>query len=161
MHISLFFIFLFFYIWHLSVFACLLFWLTAPYSPLWGTEDEEIKDPFVQNPEPKCFRTYMIFQNWNMWPTLTFVSICSLFWLAAVYAPLWVLRTQKLKTHLLRTQSSQVLPLKPGERPYIDMYVTPTARDFFLDYFYPTGPFTCIFSETSPDFFLWLTLVPV
>ena len=27
-----------------------------------------------------------------------------------------------------------------------------TARDFFLAYFCPSGPFTCIFSKTSPDF---------
>ena len=41
---------------------------------------------------------------------------------------------------------------------------TLTARDFFLAYFYPSSPFTRIFSKTSPDFFLcwlWLTLVPV
>ena len=30
-----------------------------------------------------------------------------------------VLRTQKLKTHLLRTQSSKVCPLKPGAGQYI------------------------------------------
>ena len=27
-----------------------------------------------------------------------------------------------------------------------------TVREFFLANFYPSGPFTCIFSETSPDF---------
>ena len=27
-----------------------------------------------------------------------------------------------------------------------------TARDFFLAYFYPFGPFTCIFSKTPLDF---------
>ena len=34
----------------------------------------------------------------------------------------------------------------------------------FVPYFYPSGPFTCIFSKTSPNFFLrwlWLTPVPV
>ena len=34
----------------------------------------------------------------------------------------------------------------------------------FLAYFYPSSPFTCIFSKTSPNFFLcwlWLTPVPV
>ena len=74
------------------------------------------------------------------------------------------LRTQKLKSHLLRTQSSKVLILKPGVGPYMAIYATHTARDFFLAYFYPSGPFTCIFSKTSPDFslcWLWLTLVPV
>ena len=70
------------------------------------------------------------------------------------------LRTQKLKSHLVRTQSLNVLPLKPGVGQYIAMHATLTARDFFLVYFYTSGPFTCIFSKTSPDFslcWLWLT----
>ena len=74
------------------------------------------------------------------------------------------LRTQKLKSHLVRTQSLNVLPLKPGIGQYIAKHATLTARDFFLAYFYPSGPFTCIFSKPSPDFFLcwlWLTPVPV
>ena len=74
------------------------------------------------------------------------------------------LRTQKLKSHLVRTRSLNVLPLKPGVGQYIAIHDTLTARDFFLTYFYPSGPFTCIFSKTSPDFslcWLWLTLVPV
>ena len=64
------------------------------------------------------------------------------------------LRTQKLKSHLVRTQSLNVLPLKPGVGQYIAIHATHTARDFFLAYFYPSGPFTCIFSKTSPNFFL-------
>ena len=70
------------------------------------------------------------------------------------------LRTQKLKSHLVRTQSLNVLPLKPGVGQYIAKHATLTARDFFLAYFYTSGPFTCIFSKTSPDFslcWLWLT----
>ena len=70
------------------------------------------------------------------------------------------LRTQKLKSHLVRTQSLNVLPLKPGASQYIAIHATLTARDFFLAYFYTSGPFTCIFSKTSPDFslcWLWLT----
>ena len=55
------------------------------------------------------------------------------------------LRTQKLKSHLVRTQSLNVLPLKPGVGQYIAIHTTLTARDFFLAYFYPSGPFTCIF----------------
>ena len=68
--------------------------------------------------------------------------------------------TQKLKSHLVRTQSLNVLPLKPGVGQYIAIHATLTARDFFLSYFYTSGPFTCIFSKTSPDFslcWLWLT----
>ena len=57
------------------------------------------------------------------------------------------LRTQKLKSHLLRTQSLNVLPFKPGVGQYIAIHATLTARDFFLASFYPSGPFTCIFSK--------------
>ena len=66
----------------------------------------------------------------------------------------WGLRTQKLKSHLLRTHSLKVFPLKPGVGLYTAMRATLTARNFFLAYFYPSGPFTCIFSKTSPKFFL-------
>ena len=64
------------------------------------------------------------------------------------------LRTQKLKSHLLRTQSLNVLPLKPGVGQYIAIHATLTASDFFLAYFYPSGPFTSTFSKTSPEFFM-------
>ena len=82
-----------------------------------------------------------------------------------LWSPRWPrigeLRTQKLKSHLMRTQSLMVLPLKPGVGLYIAMHATLTARDSFLTYFYPSGPFTCIFSKTSPEFFLcWLWLTP-
>ena len=71
------------------------------------------------------------------------------------------LRTQKLKSHLLRTQSIKVLP---RVSQYIAIHATLTAGDFFLAYFYPSDPFTRIFSKTSPNFFLcwlWLTPAPV
>ena len=45
--------------------------------------------------------------------------------------------TQKLKSHVLRTQSLKVLPLKPGVGQYIAIYATLTARDFFLAKFLP------------------------
>ena len=64
------------------------------------------------------------------------------------------LRTQKLKSHLVRTQSLNVLPFKPGVGRYIAIYAALTAREFCLAYFYPSSPFTCIFSKTSPNFFL-------
>ena len=59
---------------------------------------------------------------------------------------------QKLKSHLVRTQSLGVLPLKPGAGQYIVIYATLTARDFFLAYFYPSDPFTCIFPKPLPIF---------
>ena len=46
---------------------------------------------------------------------------------------------------LVRTQSLNVLPLKSGVGQYIAIHATLTARDFFLAYFYPSNPFTCIF----------------
>ena len=59
---------------------------------------------------------------------------------------------QKLKFHLVRTQSLNILPLKPGVGQYIAQNATLTAADFFLAYFYPSGPLTCIFSKPLPLF---------
>ena len=42
------------------------------------------------------------------------------------------LQSQKLKSHVLRTQSLKVLPLKPGVSQYIVIHATLAARDFFL-----------------------------
>ena len=42
------------------------------------------------------------------------------------------LLTQKVKSHLVRTQSLNVLPLKAGVGQYIAIDATLTARDFFL-----------------------------
>ena len=74
-----------------------------------------------------------------------------------------VLRTQKLKTYLLRTQSSKVLPVKPGAGRYIAMLATPTANDFFWLISTPRSIHLHLF-QNSPAFFLcwlWLTPVPV
>ena len=62
------------------------------------------------------------------------------------------LRTQKLKSHLLRTQSLKVLPLKPEVGQYIVIHATLTAKDFFVANFYPSGPFTDIFVKHLPSF---------
>ena len=45
------------------------------------------------------------------------------------------LQMQKLKSHLVRTQILEVLPLKPGVGQYIAIHVTLTDWDFFLAYF--------------------------
>ena len=45
------------------------------------------------------------------------------------------LRPQKLKSHLVRTQSLNVLPLQPGVGQYIAIHATLTAGDFFVAYF--------------------------
>ena len=64
------------------------------------------------------------------------------------------LQTQKLKSHLERTRSLNILPLKPVVGQYIAIRAMLTARDFFLVSSYPSGP--------SPSFFLcWLWLMPV
>ena len=63
------------------------------------------------------------------------------------------LRTQKLKSHMLRTHRLKFFPLKPGEGQYIATRATLDARDFFLANVYPSGPFTCISSKTSSNFF--------
>ena len=60
---------------------------------------------------------------------------------------------QKLKSHLMRTQSLKVLPLKPGIGQYIATHATLTARDFFLDDFYPSSPFTRIFFQNLSQVF--------
>ena len=76
----------------------------------------------------------------------------------------WELRAQTLKSQLVRLQSLNVLPLKPGVGQYIAIYAMFTAKDFFLAYFYPSSPFTCTFSKTFHNLFicwLWLTSVPV
>ena len=62
------------------------------------------------------------------------------------------LRTQKLKFHLVRTQSLNVLPIKPGVGQYIAIHATLPVRNFFLAYFYTSGPFTCILSKPLPIF---------
>ena len=38
------------------------------------------------------------------------------------------------------------IPLKPGVGQHIAIHAMLIARNFFLAYFYPSGPFTCIFS---------------
>ena len=57
------------------------------------------------------------------------------------------------KKHLLKTQSSKVLPFKPGAGPYIAMHATLTARDFFLANFNPSSQFTSIFFQKLSQVF--------
>ena len=60
------------------------------------------------------------------------------------------LRTQKLKSHLLRTQSLNIHPLKPSVGQYIAIHATLTARDFFLAYFYPSVHSPALFPKPLP-----------
>ena len=92
--------------------------------------------------------------------TLIIIIIIIIYSLTARVPRSWKLRTQKLKSHLVRTQSLNFLPLKPGVGQYIAIHATLTARDFFLAYFNPSGPFTCIFFLNLSRFllcWLWLT----
>ena len=66
---------------------------------------------------------------------------------------------RNLKFHLMRTQSLNGLPLKPGVDQYITIHAMLTAKDFFIAYFYPSGPFTCIFFKNlSRSLLCWLWL---
>ena len=50
-----------------------------------------------------------------------------------------------LKSHLVRTQSLNVLPLKPGVGQYIAIHTTLTVGDFFLAYLYPSAHLLAFF----------------
>ena len=41
------------------------------------------------------------------------------------------------------------------------MHATLTARDFFFANFYPSGPFTSIFSKTRPEFVCFFSVLAV
>ena len=78
---------------------------------------------------------------------------CVLLFFLSLSLPQWGATDAEIKvpsgenTELKRSPS-----LKLGVGQYIAIRATLTARDFCLAYFYPSGPFTCIFSKTSPDF---------
>ena len=66
---------------------------------------------------------------------------------------------RELRTHLVRTQSLNVLPFKPGVGQYIAIHATLTARGFFHANFYPSCPFTCIFFQNLSRVFPVLAVV--
>ena len=77
--------------------------------------------------------------------------------------PRWVAADAEIKVPSGENTELKRSPFKAWSRS-IYSHATLTARNFFLAYFYPSSLFTCIFSKTSPVFFLcwlWLTLVPV
>ena len=63
------------------------------------------------------------------------------------------LRTQKLKSHLMRTQSVKVFPLKIGSRSVYCHACYANCRESFLANFYPSGPFTRIFPKNLSQVF--------
>ena len=75
-----------------------------------------------------------------------------------LFATLGIQQLARVPLLLVAFYSLKVL-LKPGVHPYIAIHASLTASDFLLAHFYPSGPFACIFSKTSPEFFLcWLWL---
>ena len=71
------------------------------------------------------------------------------------------LRTQKLKSHLVRTKSLNVLPFKPGAGQYIAIHATLTAKDFFPAYFYPFLPFRSIHQHFFQNLFRFFPVLAV
>ena len=59
---------------------------------------------------------------------------------------------QKLKSHLLKTQSLKVLSLKPGVGQHIAIHTVLTAKDFSC-LFLPFHSIHLHFFQTFPDFF--------
>ena len=65
------------------------------------------------------------------------------------------LRTQKLKSHLVRTQSLNVLPLKPEVGMYIAIHATLTARISFLPISTLLAHSPAFFPNLSQLFLCW------
>ena len=78
--------------------------------------------------------------------------ICHHFWLCWYNPRSGELWTQKLKSHLVRTQSLHILPLKPGVSQYIAIHATLTARDFSTLLISTLPVHSPAFFQTSPDF---------
>ena len=126
-----------------------------------------------------CMYNFFSFQQGCYWRgqqfknmCLMLLYVCSVFMFRLTVDLTWVyftpcsgeLQMQKLKSHVLRTQSLKVLPFKPGIGQYKAIHASLTARDFSLGNFYPSSLLTFNFSRTSSQFFwrwLSLTLVPV
>ena len=129
-----------------------------------GTAYPEIKVLFTENPE--LFKGYLIKVHNRSKCDFTCFACCkeihisrSFSFLLPESSPHFLLTVgncqNKLMSHLLRTQSSEVLPLKPGVVQFKAKHAMLTARNFFLANFYLLGPFTFNFvSKISPEFFL-------
>ena len=78
-----------------------------------------------------CTRTYVHTQ-----PISTLLQAC--------YSFFFLFSSVNLQCHLR--------PLKSGVGQYKAIHATLTARNFFFAYFYPSGPFTCIFFQNLSQF---------
>ena len=72
--------------------------------------------------------------------------------------PQWRAADAEVKSHLVRTQSLNVLPFKPGVGQYIAIHAALTARDFFLAYFYLLVHSPAFFPNLSQFFLCSLLL---
>ena len=105
--------------------------------PQWGAADTEIKVPSGENTELKRSP----FQAWSRSVySHTCYAYCQgilpclflPFQFIQLHFPRRELQTQTVKSHLVRTQSLNVLPLKPEVGQYVAIHATLTAGDFFL-----------------------------
>ena len=67
-------------------------------------------------------------------------------------SPQWGAADAEIKVPSGENTELKFLPLKPGVGQYVAIHATLTARDFFLAYFYPSGPFTFIYPKPLPIF---------
>ena len=74
--------------------------------------------------------------------------------LSATLTPQWGAAFAEIKVSSGENTELKGSPFKTWSRSVYCHPCTFTARDFFLANFYPSGPFTCLFSKTSPEFFL-------
>ena len=82
-------------------------------------------------------------------------TLSQLFWTvaAATTVPQWEAADAEIKVPSVENTELIGSPFKAWSvGQYIAMHATLTDRDFFLAYVYPSGPFTCSFCKTSPDF---------
>ena len=71
---------------------------------------------------------------------------------AFLLIPQWGAADAEIKVPSGENTELKRSPFKVGVGQYIAIHATLTARGFFLAYFYPYGPFTCIFQKTFPSF---------
>ena len=124
----------------------------------WPFDLEKLTFRHPPSPSPPlwlCTQPLGTFSHWLVaGMCLPYFSICEVMLLSYLLSlPLsWELQTRILQSHLLRTQSLKVIPLKPRVGQYIAICAVLAARDFLLAIIYPSSPFTCIFFRTSPNF---------
>ena len=96
-----------------------------------------------------CRSAWQLVMNWD-----TAGVLCIHSWSdCSLDLPQWAAADAEFKVPSDENTELKGSPINAWSRS-IAMYAMPTAKDFFLANFYPSGPFTCIFSKTFPEFFL-------